>query len=90
MAQWKREGRGSPPFFRQVRLMTNVSKTEHAGKVEHRHLSIDDARGELAMRLAAILDVQAPMRLADIPSMDATESSIPFVQVIDMSSDPDA
>jgi hypothetical protein len=37
-------------------VLTNVSKVEHQGAVEHRHMSVDDARTELAQRLATALD----------------------------------
>lgn len=37
-------------------VLTNTHKVQHEGSVEHRHLSIEDARGELATRLAALVE----------------------------------
>jgi hypothetical protein len=37
-------------------VLTNVSKVEHRGNVGHVHMSIEDARSELAARLAGVLD----------------------------------
>lgn len=37
-------------------ILTNVSKREVSGTVEHRHLSPEDAKAELAMRLQAVVD----------------------------------
>lgn len=37
-------------------VLTNVSKVEHKGGIEHRHMSMDDARAELALRLSHALD----------------------------------
>ncbi len=45
--------------------LTNVSKQEVRGTIEHRHLSVEDAKAELVMRLGAIIEggtlLPAPM-----------------------------
>ena len=48
-------------------VLTNVSKTEVRGVMEHRHMSIEDARSELTARLAGALDggVLKPLELQD-------------------------
>jgi hypothetical protein len=37
-------------------VLTNVSRTEVKGQIEHRHLSIEDAKAELAMRLQSAIE----------------------------------
>lgn len=38
-------------------VLTNATTVKHEGAVEHRHLSIGDAKAELAMRLSAAIDM---------------------------------
>lgn len=51
-------------------VLTNQTKVTHEGRVEHRHLSIDDAREELAQRLAAAID-GGTLRALPVPSPDS-------------------
>lgn len=49
-------------------VLTNVSKTRVEGVVEHRHLSVEDARAELAARLGAVIDGGTLLPAPDEPS----------------------
>lgn len=37
-------------------VLTNTSTVKHEGKVDHRHLTLEDAKAELAMRLASVME----------------------------------
>lgn len=48
-------------------ILTNTQTVKHEGSVTHRHLSVEDAKAELAMRLGALIDGGT---LAALPAPD--------------------
>jgi hypothetical protein len=58
-------------------VMTNTSTVKHEGKVEHRHMSLDDAKAELAMRLSAMVDGG---QLEPMPALPAPHDGSPAPQ----------
>ena len=59
-------------------VLEGKSIVEHRGSVEHRHLSVEDARAELAMRLGAVIDGGTLQHALPTPDAAPDEASQPI------------